>query len=419
MAETSPQPPIPGAAESPPCEGPGPLPRNVKVLGWASFVNDVASEMVFPFLPAFLITVLGGNRLLLGVMEGAADCLSSLLKLGSGAWSDRAGSRKGFVVFGYTVAAVARPLVAVLAAPWQLLLARTADRAGKGIRTAPRDAMIADAADSRLRGRAFGFHRAMDHLGAAVGPLVAMAAVWMMTGSALTEELEAGQFRLLFGLTLLPGLAVVVLLLLGLRERRPATPAAAEFAWTLRPFDRSFRVYLLALFVFTLGNASDAFLLVRAGELGVPHGLLPLLWCVFHVAKSGGSWLAGQFIFRFGARRMILLGWGCYALVYLAFALATAAWHAWALFLLYALFYALTEPAEKTLVASLVGPERRGLAYGWFNFAVGVGALPASLAFGAIYEGFGGVAAFGWGAALAMAASVVLAAGGLRRRPGP
>jgi MFS family permease len=386
------------------------LPRNVKVLGWASLLNDVASEMVFPYLPAFLIGVLGGNKFTLGIMEGAADCVSSLVKLWSGGWSDRAGSRKGFVVFGYAVAAVSRPVIAVLAAPWQLLLARAADRVGKGIRTSPRDAMIADAADPRLRGRAFGFHRSMDHLGAAIGPLVALLAVWLITGGAFAGPLEPGQLRLLFSLTLLPGLVVVALSFFGLREHRPATPAAGEFAWTLRPFDRAFRVYLLALFVFTLGNSSDAFLLVRAGELGVPNGLLPVLWCVFHLGKSGGNWLAGRFVFRVGPRPMILAGWGCYALVYVAFALASAAWHVWALFLLYALFYALTEPAEKTLVANLVGPQRRGLAYGWFNFAVGVGSLPASLIFGAIYQAFGGVAAFGWGAALALAASLILAA---------
>ncbi|OHB76260.1 MAG: hypothetical protein A2W31_05650 [Planctomycetes bacterium RBG_16_64_10] len=397
------------SAGSPQHGGERVLPRNVKVLGWASLLNDVASEMVFPYLPAFLMVVLGGNKFVLGIMEGAADCVSSLVKLWSGAWSDRARSRKGFVVFGYAVAAVSRPLMAVLAAPWQLLLTRAADRVGKGIRTAPRDVMIADAADPRLRGRAFGFHRAMDHLGAAIGPLAALVAVWLITGEMFPGQLDPGQFRLLFGLTLLPGLAVVALLFFGLRERQPATSARGEFAWTLRPFDRRFRIYLLALFVFTLGNSSDAFLLVRAGEVGIPHGLLPILWCVFHVAKSGGNWLAGWFVFRVGPRPMILAGWGFYALVYLAFAFASAAWHIWALFLLYAVFYALTEPAEKTLVASLVSPERKGLAYGWFNFAVGIGALPASLIFGAIYQGFGGVVAFSWGAALALAASLILA----------
>jgi predicted MFS family arabinose efflux permease len=172
----------------------------------------------------------------------------------------------------------------------------------------------------------------------------------------------------------------------------------------------AYRIYLLALLVFTLGNSSDAFLLVCAGEPGVPHGLLPVLWCVFHVAKSGGNWLAGRVVFRIGPRPMILVGWGFYAMVYVAFAFASAAWHIWVLFLLYAIFYVLTEPAEKTLVASLVGPERRGLAYGWYNFAVGIGSLPASLIFGAMYQACGGVAAFSWGAALALAASLILAA---------
>ncbi len=375
-----------------------PLPRNVKVLGGASLLNDIASEMIFPLLPTFLLTVLLGNRFYLGVIEGAADSVASLLKLWSGGRSDQAGRRKGFVLFGYALAAVTRPLIGVIVAPWQLLAVRVGDRIGKGVRTAPRDALIADSTGPSIRGRAFGFHRAMDHLGAALGPLLAAGFLWLWPD----------HLRLLFLVTVLPGLLVVGLLVFGLRETPTAEPAKEPLRLTLRPFDRNFRLYLLALVVFTLGNSSDAFLLVRAVELGVPAVLLPVLWGAFHVVKSVGNLLLGRAVDRIGARPFLFLGWLVYAGVYLAFGLATTAWQAWAFFLAYALFYGLTKPAEKTLVASLVGSERKGLAYGWYNCAIGIATLPASLIFGALYQVSGALAAFGWGAALALVAVILL-----------
>jgi MFS family permease len=367
-------------------------------LGGVSLVNDIASEMIFPLLPNFLLTVLLGNRFYLGVIEGAADSVAGLLKLWSGGRSDRAGRRKGFVLFGYSLPAVTRPLIGVIVAPWQLFALRVGDRLGKGVRTSPRDALIADSTAPSLRGRAFGFHRAMDHLGAAIGPLLAAGFLWLWPG----------QLRALFLVTFLPGLLVVVLLVFGLRETSAAEPAKGPLRLTLQPLGRNFRLYLLALVVFTLGNASDAFLLVRAGELGVPTGLLPVLWCASHVVKSGGNLLLGRGVDSFGPRPFLFLGWLVYAGVYLAFAVATAAWQAWALFLVYALFYGLTEPAEKTLVAHLGGGRGKGLAYGWYHCAIGVAALPASLVFGALYQVYGALAAFGWGAALALLAVILL-----------
>lgn len=374
------------------------LPTNVKVLGWASFFNDVASEMIFPLLPQFLLSALGGNRFYLGLIEGIVDTLSSFVKLWAGGWSDRVRSRKLLVVAGYAMAAVARPLIAVINAPWQLLGIRMGDRFGKGMRTAPRDALIADSTAPEIRGRAFGFHRGMDHLGAAVGPLLAVAFLLFYPG----------QLRPLFVLTLLPGLAVLVLLVIGLREAPKTAQVCARMTWTLQPFDGHFRLYLLALVVFTLGNSSDAFLLVRASELGVPTTQLPLLWCGFHVVKSGGNMLAGRAVDVIGPRPMILIGWCVYAVIYLSFGLASLAWEVWALFGGYAVFYAFTEPAEKTLVANLVGKEFRGLAYGWFNCAIGIATLPASVIFGALYERFGALTAFGCGASLSLVAALIL-----------
>jgi MFS family permease len=376
------------------------LPGNVKVLGWASFLNDVAGEMIFPLLPRFLLAVLGGNRFSLGVIEGIVDSASSVVKLWSGGWSDRLGSRKELVLFGYTLAAVTRPLIGIVTAPWQLLAIRLTDRLGKGARNPPRDALIADSVAAEIQGRAFGFNQAMDHLGAAVGPILAAAFLWFFPD----------RLRPLFLLTLIPGLSVVLLLALGLREPAKKTAAAPKATWTLKPFGKGFRRYLAALVVFTLGNSSDAFLLVRAGELGVATAMLPILWCVFHVLKSGGNMLAGRAVDRIGSRPMILGGWALYAGVYLGFAVASAQWHVWLLFMAYAMFYAFTEPAEKTLVANLVEPEQRGLAYGWYNAAVGIGTLPASLLFGWLYQAWGALAAFGTGAALALLAGLMMLA---------
>jgi MFS family permease len=341
---------------------------------------------------------------MLGAVEGIADSTASVVKLWSGALSDRAGKRKTFVVAGYVCAAVSRPLVGVAAAAWQVLLVRFTDRFGKGIRAAPRDAMIADSTEPALRGRAFGYNRAMDHLGAAVGP--ALAFVFL--------SLWPGHMRALFLLTVVPGVVVVLLVVFGLRERPIATPAAKEFRFTLAPFDRRFRVYLLALVVFTLGNSSDAFLLLRLKELGVSLVMLPLVWGAFHVVKSAGSFLAGPAVDRLGPRPLIVAGWIIYAAIYVAFARATGPAQGWAIFLVYGAFYALTEPAERTLVANLVGPERQGLAFGWFNFAIGIAALPASLVFGAIYQVFGAPLAFTWGAALALIAVAIFGAIGRR-----
>jgi len=286
----------------------------------------------------------------------------------------------------------------VIGAPWQLLLIRVADRVGKGVRTSPRDALIADSTDPSMRGRAFGFHRAMDHLGAAFGPQLAAGFLWLWPG----------QFQTLFLWTLLPGLLVLALLLFGLRDVAATSPAPRRPPLTLAPFDRRFRLFLLSLFVFTLGNSSDAFLLLRAGELGVPTSVLPLLWCAFHIAKSSGNWLVGPWVDRWGGRPFILSGWFVYAVICLAFGLADSAWQAAAFFIAYAVFYALTEPAEKTLVVQLAGSERKGLAYGWYHFAIGIATLPASLLFGFLYQRWGALIAFGSGAAFALLAAVIL-----------
>ena len=386
-----------------PSTQPPPLPRNVRLLGAISLLNDIASEMLAPLLPAFLIGVLGGSKSMLGLIDGVGESVASLLKLWSGGWSDRAGTRKGFISFGYGVAVLARPLMALAGAPWHVFALRAIDRAGKGIRTSPRDALIAESTPQQQHGRAFGFHRAMDHLGAAIGPLVAFGFLWLFPD----------RLRWLFALSLLPGIPILILIWLGLKEppdRRQGGVSAGQVAtsWSLNIFPGSFRRYLLALLIFTLGNSSDSFLLVRAEQLGVGLRWLPILWFTFHVAKSLGNLVCGGWTDRVGPRPLIWAGWLIFAAVYLGFGLATDAWHAWALFLVYAAFYALTEPAEKALVARIVGPEHKGLAFGWFNFTIGVTILPASLIFGWLYDSYGPLIAFGTGAGLAIVAAVLL-----------
>lgn len=376
--------------------------RNVKLLALVSFFTDVASDMIYPLLPIFLSSVLGVSAAGLGLIEGLAESVSSLMRIPVGMWSDRLRRRKPYVVFGYLLASVVRPLVGVAQGAGQVLAIRLADRFGKGIRTAPRDALIADSVEASQRGYAFGLHRSADNLGAVVGPLIA----WAVLGAGLTD------LRGLFLWAALPGALAVGTLLL-VREVRPAAAPVPADAAPARapapdaPLGGAFRRYLGVLFLFTLSTSTDAFLLLRASQLGVPTALVPVLWAMLHVVKSGSAVIGGALSDRFGRRPLILGGWTVYAAVYLGFAHASAAWHAWALFLVYGLYFGMTEGVEKALVADLAPTTRRGTAFGWFNAVVGLAALPASVLFGVVWERFGSAAAFTMGAGVAAAAAVL------------
>ncbi len=381
--------------------------RNVLVLGLVSLLTDVSSEMIYPLLPLFLTVVLGAGPAFLGAIEGVAESTAALLKLASGVVSDRVRRRKPLVLAGYGLSALARPLVALAATPAFVLGVRFCDRIGKGVRTSPRDALIADSVAPELRGRAYGFHRSMDHAGALLGPLVAAGLLgWF-----------AFDLRTVFWCAAVPGLLAVLLIAGGVREV-PRPPAPARSAAKLSPPHGPLRAYLLILLLFTLGNSSDAFLLLRAGELGVTPARLPLLWAFFHLVKMGSVFPFGALSDRIGRRGVIVAGWGVYAAAYLGFALATSELHIWLLFAGYGLFYGLTEGAEKAMVADLAIPSERGAAFGWFNAAIGLGALPASLLFGALWQWSGPLAAFGCGAALAGVAAVLLLGGTRGERSG-
>ena len=381
------------------------LGRNVLVLAAVSFLTDASSEIIYPLLPIFLTTVLGTSAAAVGAIEGAAETTSALLKLASGWWSDRASRRKPLVVAGYALASLARPLVAVAQSAAQVLAIRLTDRVGKGIRGSPRDALIAESVDPAIRGRAFGFHRAADHAGAVVGPLIAFALLrW--------EQLP---LRTVFLFAALPGVLSVIVLVLGVRETpRHARAASATKKAGVPSLDvslgRAFWTFLASVLLFTLGNSTDAFLILRANQLGVSVALVPILWAALHVVKSAASVPGGALSDRFGRKPLILAGWAVYAAVYIGFGRATETWHAWALFLAYGTFFGLTEGTQAALIADLVGQARRGTAYGWYYLAVGIGALPASVLFGLIWDRVSPRAAFDVGAGLAFAAALVLLA---------
>jgi MFS family permease len=383
--------------------------RNVVLLGLTSLLNDVSSEIIYPLLPAFLTTVLGGGPAMIGLIEGIAESTASLLKLVSGWISDRTRRRKGLVVGGYALAAVARPLIALAAAPWQVLVIRFGDRVGKGVRSAPRDALLAESSAPAAWGRAFGFHRAMDHLGAVIGPLLAFGLM----------SLFAGDYRAVFAVASIPGALAVAVVAFGVRERRPhLVEPTAPPVQPGQPVPVDLRRFLLVLFLFTLGNSTDAFLLLRAQEVGIPVAHLPLLWGVLHVVKSATSVPGGALSDRIGRRRVIIAGWALYAAVYLGFAAVGTAAQAWFLFALYGLFFGLTEGTEKALVADLVPANERGMAFGLYHLTVGLAALPASVVFGVLWYAYGSPVAFATGSALAAAAALLLADWFRAPRPG-
>jgi MFS family permease len=376
------------------------LHRNILFLGWVSLFTDFSSEMIYPLLPIFLTSVLGMGTTFVGAVEGVAESTASFLKLFSGTLSDRGGKRKTWVTWGYTLSTLVRPLVAAATAGWHVLLIRFLDRIGKGIRTSPRDALIADSSPKNEQGKAFGFQRAMDNAGAVIGPLATylLLAFW-------TQNV-----RTIFWLALLPGLMALLILAKGVHEVRPTSPrpSVPKIQWTLKPFDRRFKTFLFILVLFTLGNSSDAFLILKAQSVGIPVSLLPILWIVLNLSRSLSATPGGILSDRFGRKATLGSGWLIYGAVYAGFAMAQTPEAVWVLFAIYGLFYGLTEGAERALIADLVASPLRGTAYGWFHFSIGVSTLPASLLMGLMWQKFGSPVAFSLGAFLALLAVTLL-----------
>lgn len=374
------------------------LPRAVWLLGLVSLFNDSASELLYPLVPLYLASVLMAGPKALGIIEGVAEATSSLLKLFSGIVADRTRSAKSLVVFGYGLAALSRPLMA-LATSWPIVASlRFADRVGKGLRSSPRDALLAKAAPPEQRGLAFGLHRSMDNAGAVIGPLLA---AWLLAEHVPLERI--------FLWAAIPGVLAVGLALAVKEPPSEPSPKKAPFSWTLEGFPPAYKRYLITLAVFTLGNSSNMFLLLRAKEVGLPEAQVPLLWALVSATAMLFSTPLSGLSDRLGRTRLIVGGWAVYGLFYLFLGLnGEHLWLLWPLFAFYGLFMAATEGAEKALVADMAPKEMLGRAYGWFNLIGGVMLLPASLVFGWLWQSFSPVAAFGFSASCALAASVLL-----------
>ena len=379
----------------------------VILLGFVSLLNDSSSEMIYPLLPVFLASTLGAAPVVIGLIEGAADGLASVLKYFAGAWSDRMPKRKPLIAGGYALAAVSRVLIP-LARIWPLVLvARLLDRTGKGIRSAPRDALIADVTPVESRGKAFGFHRALDHTGAIVGPLIALL---------LMDALHV-PMRTIFFVAVIPG-AIGVLLLLGLREQQhnPKESAADVPGSLPSPFWKA----VAAVALFSLANSSDAFLLLQAHVAGVATALLPALWAAHHVIKALFSTRAGALSDRVDRTLLLIAGWCSYAVIYFAFPFARSLTFFVVLFILYAIPFALYEGAERAWIAEFAPAELRGKGFGYYYLANGLCVLAGTALFGWIYQSIGHRAAFFTGAVLAIAAAawvMIIRAGAARTTP--
>ncbi|MFQ5767761.1 MAG: MFS transporter [Acidobacteriota bacterium] len=414
------------------------LAGNVLHLGLVSLFTDLSSEIIYPLLPVFLAGLVGpgATAFYVGLMEGVAESTSSILKIVSGMWSDARSRRKPFALAGYAISSVARPLMALATSGWHVVFLRFVDRIGKGVRTSPRDALLGGSAEPDVRGRAFSLHRMMDHAGALAGSLTAVlflrhwlgrAALWQAQGSP--GNLEMRVLRWLFAWALLPGVAALLILWWRVEEREEPLPQGAAGAESMSPetsgavlpdanlkaaspgrLPRRYYIYLGAVVLFTLGNSSDLFLVLQAQsrfQMG-PGGVI-LFWMTLHLSKILCSLPGGWFSDLRGRRPAMVAGWLLHAAVYLVMPFTAALWGMFSLFVLYGVFYGLTEGAERALVADLVPPDRRGRAYGFFHGAVGLATLPASLLFGVVWMTFGPVLPFLLAAALALAAAPLLA----------
>lgn len=366
------------------------LPRTVWLLGLVSLFNDSASELIYPLVPLYLASVLMAGPQALGIIEGIAEATGSLLKLFSGVLTDRTRRTKPWVVGGYGLAAIARPLLA-LAGSWPaVLVLRFADRVGKGLRSSPRDALLARSIDAGQRGLAFGLHRALDNAGAVVGPLLA---AWLLARDVALRDI--------FIWAGVPGTLAVALALALREEPQHAPQARPVFDWRLAGFPVEFKRYLMTLAVFTLGNSSNMFLLLRARDVGVPEAQVPLAWALVSMVAMLLSAPLSALSDRIGRRRLIVSGWVVYGLFYLALGQLGQPLLLWPLFACYGIFLAATEGAEKALVADLAPAALLGTAYGWFNLVTGLMLMPASLIFGWLWQHAGHAVAFGFSAGCA------------------
>ncbi|HXC92982.1 MAG TPA: MFS transporter, partial [Geobacteraceae bacterium] len=372
------------------------LNRNVFFTGVVSFFMDVSSEMIYPLVPLFLANVLGVNKSMIGLIEGIAEATASLLKVFSGWLSDRIGKRKGLMLAGYAVSTLSRPIIAT-AGTWQKVLAsRFVDRLGKGIRTAPRDAIIADSTDAAHLGRAFSFHRSMDTMGAVVGPAIAL----------MLLQLYNNNYKMVFWLSMIPGGIAVLTIALFIKEKnRSSVDTVERPRLTLKHFDWKVKFFIFITTLFALGNSSDAFLILRAEQVGIPMFMIPAVYLMFNLVYSLSAIPAGIAADLFGKKRLILLGFVLFALLYYGFAAAATKTGIWILFGMYGLFMGLTEGIQKAFLATIIPPDFKATAFGVYATAVGIATLPASLIGGLLWDRVSPSATFYFGAATASLAA--------------
>ena len=383
---------------------------NVFFLGIVSFLTDVSSEMIFTLIPLFLSNVLGAATTIIGLIGGLSESADAIFRIFSGWLSDRIGKRKFLAVAGYSISTVAKPFM-YLASTWGVVLGvRFSDRIGKGIRTSPRDALIADSVSPEERGKGFGLHRAMDTWGAVLGLSIAAIVIYLVQGGGLALSLKTYQWLVLIGIV--PAVLAVIILVRFVkeRERRPPSPGTPRPGFNLiklaAGFDTRFKVFLAVMAVFTIGNSSDFFVILRAQNLGSSVFHIVLMLVLFNATYAAISLPAGKLSDRLGRRRVIAFGWGVYALVYLGFALATNLWQVWLLFAAYGIYYGIVDGVARAFVADLVPAEKRGTAYGLYHGVVGLTLLPASLIAGWMWQAYSPSAPFFFGASLACAAMI-------------
>jgi MFS family permease len=377
------------------------LPATVIGLGLVSLFTDTSSEAIFPLLPAFL-ALIGASNAFIGFVEGAADLVANTLKYLTGLLADRRARMKPLVLMGYGLSTIVRPLVGFAFAPWHVLVVRVGDRIGKGVRTSPRDAIIAGATDPSIRARAYGFHRAMDHAGAAVGTLLAAGLLWYF-GATGAHTATADQMRTVFLWAAVPGIFAMIALM-ATREPQRTIHATRE-SQTMPP---ALKRTLLPITLFALANATDAFILVKAARLGAAPIIAPILWLVLHIVKASTATAGGRLADRYGKRNALALGWTVYAITWSMVGVSQTVAHLFILTAVYGTSHGLVEGAEKALVAELAEGKGKGKAFGIYNMLIGFAALAASSVFGIVWDQFGSIAAFAGSGAFALIAAVVL-----------
>jgi MFS family permease len=382
---------------------------NVFFLGIVSFLNDISSEMIFTLIPLFLSNVLGVTTTVIGLIGGLSESADALFRIFSGWFSDRIGRRKSLAVAGYTVSTIAKPFM-YLASTWGVVLGvRFGDRVGKGIRTSSRDALLADSAPPEERGRSFGFHRALDTSGAVTGLIIAAVVVYFVQGGGFGLSLKTYHWLVLIGIV--PAVVAVLILLRFVKERRRRIlPESHRPGFNLvklaAGFDTRFKLFLVIMTLFTLGNSSDFFVVLRAQNMGFSVFHIVLMLILFNATYAAVALPAGKISDRLGRRRVISMGWGVYALIYLGFALAGEAWQVWLLFAGYGIYYGIVEGVARAFVADLVPAEKRGTAYGLYHGVVGLTLLPASLIAGWLWQAYSPEAPFFFGAGMAAIATI-------------